>query len=172
LTFIPRQCALDVAAVASAAFRTPAASVIPSGFRGLREDGGSSHADGAPLLQGNASDWSERADTQYECPSPIVGDEHATERSACAFQGARAPRETLAFATTQRTRLPLSHVIVMMKENHSYDCLYGRLHALGQPESEPSDANFIRVFRLPQSRTHPWVRAAKLPRSRCRARIA
>jgi phospholipase C len=66
-------------------------------------------------------------DAAPTCPSPIADDPDATERQQCMFTAGALPR---AHAT-----LPISHVIVVMKENRSFDHLFGGLGAL-QPDAE------------------------------------
>jgi phospholipase C len=84
-----------------------------------------------------------------ECPSPLPEDEldedHSAERAACTFSAGASVDETLGFMPTRRARIPLSHVIVMMKENHSYDAYFGRLYEHGQPDSEPLPEDFVNL---------------------------
>jgi phospholipase C len=58
-------------------------------------------------------------------------------RSDCAFAAGAASEETLGVTQAELARMPIRHVIVMMKENRSYDHLFGRLHDSGQPDAEP-----------------------------------
>jgi len=74
-------------------------------------------------------------------PAPTCGvvlpaDPGASERAACAYgQGARTGT-TLGLDPATRGQLPIHHVVVLMKENRSFDHLFGRIVDAGQPEAE------------------------------------
>jgi phospholipase C len=58
-------------------------------------------------------------------------------RASCEFgRGARVT-DTLPIAEQERAAIPIEHVILLMKENRSFDHLLGRLNASGQPATEP-----------------------------------
>ncbi len=66
---------------------------------------------------------------------------HARER--CAF-GAGAPASTtLGIVPSVANAIPIRHVIVLMKENRSFDHLLSRIHDRGQPEAEPIPASYV-----------------------------
>jgi phospholipase C len=67
------------------------------------------------------------------------------ERGACPFAAGAMSVETLRIAQSELERMPIQHVIVMMKENRSYDQLFGRLHDNGQPDSEPLPLDAINL---------------------------
>src|SRR5206468_691505 len=71
------------------------------------------------------------------CPSPVGIDDKAGDRTACAFTAGATPASTLAITAAEQQQLPIKHVIVMMKENRSYDGYFGNLSKLGQPDAEP-----------------------------------
>jgi phospholipase C len=64
-------------------------------------------------------------------------------------EGARCPHaagarvgETLGLTAAARAAIPITHVIVLMQENRSFDHYFGRLHDAGQPEAEGIPAAF------------------------------
>jgi phospholipase C len=61
------------------------------------------------------------------------------------------PGDSLDITPEQRAAIPVQHVIVMMKENRSYDHYFGRLYAEGQPDSEPIPASFSNLDLRNQS---------------------
>jgi phospholipase C len=71
------------------------------------------------------------------CPSPVRADPMAAQRAACVFGASTSVAETLGFSPPERATIPLRHLIVIMKENRSYDHLFGKLFENGQPDSEP-----------------------------------
>jgi phospholipase C len=77
------------------------------------------------------------------CPSPLRPDPSAEQRAACAFGPSTRVEDTLLFMPTEHAQIPLSHVIVMMKENRSYDQLFGKLFEHGQADSEPLLDSFM-----------------------------
>lgn len=79
-----------------------------------------------------------RADAMA-CLAPVLADPHAAERAACAFKaGARAVDTT---TIGELGDLPIRHIVVVMKENRSFDHIFGGLAKL-QPEAEVFPAGF------------------------------
>jgi len=66
----------------------------------------------------------------------------ATRRAACAFAGGARPTATLPLSETSRAAIPIKHIVVIMKENRSFDHLLGGLNAAGQPAVAPIPASF------------------------------
>lgn len=60
----------------------------------------------------------------------------AEKRAACAFGAGSKVEETLGFKAADRAKLPISHVIVVMKENRSFDHYFGRLPKEGRTDIE------------------------------------
>ena len=76
------------------------------------------------------------------CPAR---DELALRRQSCAFgEGARVA-ESLGIEPERRRSWPIEHVIVLMKENRSFDHLFARLHDQGQSLTEPLPAEFSNL---------------------------
>jgi phospholipase C len=75
------------------------------------------------------------------CPTPIAADPHVDERLACAFPARARASATTGFDETTRAALPIQHVIVVMKENRSFDHIFGGLGAM-QPDAETFPAGF------------------------------
>jgi hypothetical protein len=69
------------------------------------------------------------------CPSVVPTDPHLAERQACAFGPGSLATATTGLTEAQRAGLPIKHVIVVMKENRSFDHMLGGLQAL-QPDAE------------------------------------
>src|ERR1700712_80188 len=63
----------------------------------------------------------------------------------CTFAPGALAHESLAISSEQQAALPVRHVIVMMKENRSYDHYLGQLNAQGQPDSEAMPASFSNL---------------------------
>jgi phospholipase C len=60
----------------------------------------------------------------------------AAKRAACTFGLGAKVAETLGFAAADRAKVPISHVIVVMKENRSFDHYFGKLPAEGRTDVE------------------------------------
>jgi hypothetical protein len=75
------------------------------------------------------------------CSTPIPSDPHASQRASCSFTTGAAATSTLPLTPAQQTAIPIKNVIVMMKENRSFDHLLGQLHTL-VPAIEPIPAGF------------------------------
>jgi phospholipase C len=52
------------------------------------------------------------------------------------------PLDTIGISSSERQSIPIRHVIVVMKENRTYDEYFGQLYKHGQPDSEPQPATF------------------------------
>ena len=72
----------------------------------------------------------------------VVPSSQAGPRASCAFGAGARVAETLGIEATVSQSIPIRHVIVVMKENRSFDHIFGRLHDLGQPDSEAVPAGF------------------------------
>lgn len=75
------------------------------------------------------------------CATPVVADPYASERQACAFTSGARASATVGLDEAARTALPIKHVIVVMKENRSFDHIFGALGAM-QPDAETFSAAF------------------------------
>jgi phospholipase C len=60
-------------------------------------------------------------------------------RAACEFQAGALPKDTLAPASCAN---PIKHVIVLMKENRSFDHYFGQLSKQGQSDAEAVPSSF------------------------------
>jgi phospholipase C len=75
-------------------------------------------------------------DRALGCGVTIPADPAADARAACQFSaGTRAPA-SLGIDETVRAQLPIRHVVLLMKENRSFDHLLGALHDHGRPDVE------------------------------------
>ena len=66
-------------------------------------------------------------------------------RLACSFSAGARPTETLPLTAGERTAIPIEHVVIVMKENRSFDHLLGGLDAAGQPALESVPATFSNL---------------------------
>lgn len=93
------------------------------------------------------TDMATPADPALVCPAKvqIPADTLAPKRASCAFGSGALVAQTLGISPTVASSIPIRHVIVLMKENRSFDHLLGKLHDQGQPgvEAVPADyANY------------------------------
>ncbi|HLK92630.1 MAG TPA: alkaline phosphatase family protein [Polyangia bacterium] len=72
-----------------------------------------------------------------------ASDSLAAQRSACVFGTGARVTDTLDITPDERAEIPLRHVVILMKENRSFDQLLSGANAAGQPaldgEGIPSD---------------------------------
>jgi phospholipase C len=102
-------------------------------------------AAGAPSAAGSSGSAADGGSTAPSCPSPIAVDDLLQRREMCTFAPGALAHESLGISSEQQAGLPVRHVIVMMKENRSYDHYLGQLHSQGQPDSEAMPANFSNL---------------------------
>jgi phospholipase C len=73
------------------------------------------------------------------------GDPLAAARKACTFTTGARVRDTLGLADAERSAIPIEKIVVLMKENRSFDHLLGVLHDHGQPDTEAIPASFSNL---------------------------
>lgn len=66
------------------------------------------------------------------------------QRQACMFGAGTKATVSLGISDATRKKIPIQHIIVAMKENRSFDHLFGKLGS-GQPASEPIPADFSNL---------------------------
>ncbi|HEY2511651.1 MAG TPA: alkaline phosphatase family protein [Polyangiaceae bacterium] len=81
------------------------------------------------------------ADAAPAC-TPVFTDPHAKDRAACTFAAGARVADTLGLDDAGRAALPITHLLVIVEENRSFDHYYGKLSAAGQPEAEGWPASF------------------------------
>src|SRR5262245_53010728 len=81
------------------------------------------------------------AEPDTACVTPVVANPHASERLACAFPAGARAAATLGLDDAARAMLPIQHVIVVMKENRSFDHIFGGL-AGGPDAMQPNAETF------------------------------
>jgi phospholipase C len=74
-----------------------------------------------------------------------AGDPFAAQRAACAFGAGAAVTQTLPITENEREDIPIRHVVVLMKENRSFDHLLGNLNASGQPDAQAIPPSFTNL---------------------------
>ncbi len=104
------------------------------------EPGGGADPDAGAASDG--ADTSDGADASDDAP---VVDPYAAQRAACAFAAGSRVEETLGISAAARAALPIKNVVVLMKENRSFDHVLGRLHDRGQPGTEAIPSDFTNL---------------------------
>src|SRR5205823_4714369 len=61
------------------------------------------------------------------CTSSTRSDGRAAMRASCSFAAGAMPTDTLDVSAAEQRAIPIRHVIVLMKENRSYDEYFGEL---------------------------------------------
>jgi phospholipase C len=72
----------------------------------------------------------------------LGADTKAAMRDSCTFAAGAKAADTLPITADQQHALPIKHIIVLMKENRSFDTMFGQLSKQGQPDAEPQPATF------------------------------
>ncbi len=79
-------------------------------------------------------------------PSPALPpDPFATARAACEFAAGATVAETLGLDEAARRAIPLTHIVIVMQENRSFDHLLGHLSETTQPDAEPVPASWASL---------------------------
>lgn len=85
------------------------------------------------------------ADDPARCGASLPDDPFATERAACRYVRGDSARTSLGISPEQAARIPIRHVIILMKENRSFDHLLGRIHRRGQPNADGAPDTFSNL---------------------------
>jgi phospholipase C len=83
-------------------------------------------------------------DPPFVCGTAVPKDTLADARASCSFTAGAHASETLGVDAATATAFPIRHVIVMMKENRSFDHLLGKLHDT-LPDAEAIPANYTNI---------------------------
>jgi phospholipase C len=110
---------------------------------------------GSAGLEGITSMKTPVDDPNLGCGVQLPADTLASQREACTFGRGATPSATVGIDSATAAKIPIRHVIVMMKENRSFDHLLGKLHDL-QPDTEAIPAGF----------TNPDLDGVQVPMSR------
>jgi phospholipase C len=71
------------------------------------------------------------------CDRTAPADDPTTAaRAACMFTAGARVEDSLGVTAAVRAQIPLTHVVIVMQENRSFDHYLGRLSANGQPDAE------------------------------------
>ncbi len=99
-------------------------------------------------------------DPSLACGVALPVDKLAEQRAACAFSAGTYAETSLGVTPTTAAAIPIRHVIILMKENRSFDHLLGKLHDQGQPLTDAipagyanDDANGVSVAPFHQTNT-------------------
>jgi phospholipase C len=103
-----------------------------------------------------AADWGLEAIRTMQTPpdDPGLGcgaeppiDTNAAARARCEVPAGTHAAAALGTSTQALAEIPIRHVIVLMRENRSFDHLFGKLHERGQPGVEPVPETFSNPDR-------------------------
>ncbi len=137
----------DAAALDGAA--PPANTLVDAGGPGAATDGGdTSEAGEAPdagITRDAGSSQSggdAAAGRDAATCTPVFADPHAAERASCTFSAGARVADTLGFDANARAALPITHLLIIVEENRSFDHYYGMLSGAGQPDAEGWPASF------------------------------
>jgi len=83
-------------------------------------------------------------DPTLGCGVVIPADTLAGARAACTFGAGSRASDSLGIDEATRARIPIRHVIVMMKENRSFDHLLGKLHDI-EPNVEAVPSSYYNL---------------------------
>ncbi len=84
-------------------------------------------------------------DPPLTCGAQIPDDTMTSKRTACTFAAGAHAAQTLDVSTSVSNQLPIRHIIILMKENRSFDHMLGKLHEQGQPGTEAVPPSFINT---------------------------
>jgi len=91
------------------------------------------------------ADASAASDAWADTPPPLMRDPFAGQRTACHFGAGARVTQTLPITAAARAAIPIKHIVVLMKENRSFDHLLGNLHVQGQPDTEAIPESFTNL---------------------------
>jgi phospholipase C len=103
------------------------------------DGGGSDDGGGGGGVHGGGSDMA-------ACSSAPAVDPLAERRLSCEFAAGALASDTLGLTEPARANLPIRHIVVIMKENRSFDHIFGGLAAL-QPDAEVFPSSFSNPDR-------------------------
>ena len=75
------------------------------------------------------------------CPVILPPDTQANARAACTFGAGAKVADTLGIPSDIAKQIPIKNIVILMKENRSFDHLLGQIHDL-QPGVEAVPASF------------------------------
>jgi phospholipase C len=76
------------------------------------------------------------------CDAPPQVDPLESARGKCQFAAGALVKDTLGISDAERAAIPITHVVVVMQENRSFDHYFGHLADAGQPAAEAEPATF------------------------------
>ncbi len=82
-------------------------------------------------------------DPPLSCPVVIDSEPASALRAACRFGSGASVEDTLGIAPGVSATIPVRHIVVLMKENRSFDHLLGKLHDRGQSDVEAVPADYF-----------------------------
>jgi phospholipase C len=66
----------------------------------------------------------------------------AAGRAACTYKAGQLPAETQGVSAPNGTAIPVDHILIIIKENRSFDHYFSQLPAYGQPDVEVAPAGY------------------------------
>lgn len=79
------------------------------------------------------------------CSSPALPNLQSAARAACSFGPGARVSQTLGATAAIRAKIPITHVVVVMQENRSFDHYFGQLSTEGQPAAEALPATTVNL---------------------------
>ena len=79
------------------------------------------------------------------CPHLHHPSTRSRSRVAFDFAAGATAADTLGIDESARRAIPLTHVVIVMQENRSFDHMFGRLSATTQPAAEPVPATWASI---------------------------
>jgi phospholipase C len=77
--------------------------------------------------------------------NPTTSPSLEARRATCSFAAGARPAETLTVTEDELAQIPIEHVVILMKENRSFDHLLGGLSDAGQPALEGVPSTFSNL---------------------------
>ena len=82
-------------------------------------------------------------DPKLGCGVTFPQDPQAGARAQCTYRSGAKADVSLGVSKADLARIPIRHVIIAMKENRSFDTIFGKLHDEGQPDTEAIPAGYV-----------------------------
>jgi phospholipase C len=81
-------------------------------------------------------------DPSLGCGVALPADTSAPQRDTCTFGPGAMPAQTLGIDGSTAASIPIRHIVILMKENRSFDHLLGKLSDRGGPAVDPQPPGY------------------------------
>ncbi len=99
------------------------------------EDSAVAVEDSAVVVDDASTEQPVEGEAGITCPTPPIPDPVAADRTACKFAKGAKVAASLGVSAAVRATIPLTHLVIVMNENRSFDHYFGKLADEGQPEA-------------------------------------